>query len=217
MSVTGFKRKVRYLSVSILALMGGAVVAADDMQSFVDLTNGIKTYQATFEQKITDQFGTVKDSSKGRFLIKKPYQFTWETLEPYQQLIVSNGEELWTFDRDLDQVNIQTLNKAVGNTPVFLLEADSDTLAKTFSVKQLVSGSEQAATFELLPKEQGYSFERMIVQFKEQQLVELLLQDTLGQKTIVSFSEVLVNQELSDQQFNFVIPDDVDVVDSREQ
>lgn len=210
-----FNRVMRSCCLILLALMS-TLSRADDVAEFAALTQQTQSYQANFEQKITDQFGTVKDQSSGRFVIKKPYRFIWETTAPYEQLITSNGETLWTFDRDLDQVNIQTLNKAVGNTPVLLLEADSASLAKTFNVKKLVSGSETAQTFELMPLEQGYSFERLLVQFVDGQLKELYLQDTLGQKTIVTFSEVKVNLELADNKFEFVIPEDVDIVDSRE-
>jgi outer membrane lipoprotein carrier protein len=191
------------------------VSAADALEELVQKTRGISSYQARFNQKIKDQFDNLKDQSEGDFILQKPFKFIWHTQSPYEQKIVSDGENLWTFDIDLDQVNIQTLNKALGNTPVFLLEADAATLANTFVVNKLQSGDDVAQTFELKPKQAGYAFERMLVLFKADRLQEILLYDTLGQKTIVDFSDIKVNQPLDPDVFNFKIPQGVDVVDSR--
>lgn len=192
-------------------------VQASDVNALVEITRAIENYQASFEQNIQDQFGNSKDKSSGHFIIQKPFKFVWQTKSPFEQKIVSNGETLWTFDQDLDQVNIQTLNKAMGNTPVFLLGADAETLQKTFKVKQLISGDDDAKTFELTPVEQGYAFERMLVLFKQGKLNEILLLDTLGQKTIVEFSEVTQNEALDTSVFEFTVPENVDVVDSRQK
>jgi outer membrane lipoprotein carrier protein len=192
-------------------------VKASDVEALVEITRAIENYQAKFEQNIQDQFGNSKDKSSGHFIIQKPFKFVWQTESPFEQKIVSNGETLWTFDQDLDQVNIQTLNKAMGNTPVFLLGANAETLQKTFNVKQLVSGDDAAKTFELTPVEQGYAFERMLVLFKQGKLKEILLLDTLGQKTIVEFSESTQNEALDTSVFEFTVPEGVDVVDSRQK
>lgn len=200
---------------TLIFLSIGANASSDALHELVQETQKIENYRATFNQKIKDQFDNLKDQSSGQFIIQKPYQFVWFTQSPFEQKIVSDGENLWTFDMDLDQVNIQTLNKAMGNTPVFLLAADAEALGQSFYVSKLPTGSETSKTFELKPKEAGYAFERMIVLFKEGVLREILLMDTLGQKTVVDFSDVKVNQTIHDQTFKFVIPEGVDVVDSR--
>ncbi|NVJ59994.1 MAG: outer membrane lipoprotein chaperone LolA [Gammaproteobacteria bacterium] len=187
-----------------------------DLNEFVELTSKIKSLKAEFKQTISDQFGTKKDQTLGNFVIKKPAKFIWETVSPFEQLIVSNGKSLWTFDQDLDQVNIQDLNTAVGNTPVFLLEANKNELAKTFNVKKLLSGEETSATYELTPKEPGYAFERMMVLFKSGVLNEIFLIDTLGQQTVVQLTDVAQNITIEDSEFEFTPPDSVDVMDSRQ-
>lgn len=192
-----------------------APAVKEALAEFVAITSEIKTLRAEFKQTISDQFGTKKDETSGKFLIKKPAKFVWETVHPFEQLIVSNGESLWTFDKDLDQVNIQDLNTAVGNTPVFLLEADQAELAKTFNVNKLISGETSSLTFELKPKEPGYAFERMMVLFKSGMLKEILLIDTLGQQTVVELTAVSQNQKVEDTEFEFTPPEFVDVMDSR--
>lgn len=206
----------KLIGVSILVLLSFTVEASDDaLRELVQQTQKIENYRASFNQRIKDQFDNLKDQSSGEFIIQKPYQFVWFTQSPFEQKIVSDGENLWTFDMDLDQVNIQTLNKAMGNTPVFLLGADAETLGKSFHVSKLPTGIETSQTFELKPKEAGYAFERMMVLFKEGVLREILLMDTLGQKTVVDFADVKVNQSIPEQTFKFEIPEGVDVVDSR--
>ncbi|MCO7222756.1 outer membrane lipoprotein chaperone LolA [Pleionea sp. CnH1-48] len=192
-------------------------VLADDLTELVTMTAKVNTYQAKFEQTITDSAGLIKESAKGEFWLKKPQQFIWKTQSPYEQEVISNGETLWIHDIDLDQVNIQSLNKALGTTPALLLSASAETLGASFIVKKLVSGSEQSATFELLPKDSEGVFERLLLLFKDDVLREIALYDSLGQQTIVRLKDVKANLELDDKQFVFVIPEDLDVVDSRAQ
>ncbi len=186
-----------------------------DVHRLVAITQNINSIKATFKQQIKDQFGNTKDKSSGTFYLKKPFKFIWHTESPFQQKLVSNGEVLWTFDQDLDQVNIESLNKAMGNTPVFFLGASAETLSESFQVKQLPGDRSEAQTFELQPKVKEYTFERMLVLFKGNALMEILLKDTLGQQTSVEFAEVEVNQGLDDSLFEFVPPEGVDVLDSR--
>lgn len=214
-----FKKLNIVLNVLLACVLVSAhsfsIASNDALDELVDETTKIKNYRANFKQKIKDQFDNLKDQSEGEFVIQKPYKFVWFTQSPFEQKIVSDGQYLWTFDMDLDQVNIQNLNKAMGNTPVFLLGADAQTLGKSFDVNKLETGESKSKTFELKPKEAGYPFERMMVLFKDGLLREILLMDTLGQKTIVDFSGVEVNQPIEPATFEFEIPDGVDVVDSR--
>jgi outer membrane lipoprotein carrier protein len=209
-------RKILLQQCLLICLVFQCVVQASDaLEDLVQQTHKISNFHAYFRQKIKDQYDNLKDQSEGEFILQKPFQFVWYTQKPFEQKIVSDGENLWTYDIDLDQVNIQTLNKAMGNTPVFLLEADASTLAKTFFVNKLETGDPSAQTFELKPKEPGYAFERMMVLFKNGVLREILLLDTLGQKTVVDFSDVKVNQPIDSNVFKFEVPKGVDLVDSR--
>lgn len=189
--------------------------AVTDVQKLVAITRNISSIKANFKQQIKDQFGNTKDKSSGTFYLKKPFKFIWHTESPFQQKLVSNGDVLWTFDQDLDQVNIESLNKAMGNTPVFFLGASAETLSDSFQVKQLPGDRSDAKTFELQPRVKEYTFERMLVLFKGNALMEILLKDTLGQQTSVEFDAVEVNQGLQDSLFEFVPPEGVDVLDSR--
>ncbi|WP_164503661.1 outer membrane lipoprotein chaperone LolA [Pleionea sediminis] len=199
----------------VVLLTAVQVTYASDADKLVDITKDITSVSAEFEQEIRDQFNNLKDKSKGVFQLKKPFKFLWQTQKPFQQLIVSNGDVLWTFDQDLDQVNIESLDKAMGNTPVFFLGADAKTLNESFNITLLPSGQSDAKTFELTPRNNENTFERMLVLFNDGQLKEILLKDTLGQQTSVEFSAVNMNVELADSTFEFTPPEGVDVLDSR--
>jgi outer membrane lipoprotein carrier protein len=187
------------------------------VSEFINLTTKTTDYQAQFEQKVKDQFGSVKDQSHGILLLKKPFKFAWHTKTPYEQKVISDGSTLWTFDIDLDQVNIQDVNKAAGSTPVFILQADAAELTQSFHVSLLNSGDSTAQTFELIPKENSEAFERLMIMFKDSMMVELLMFDSLGQQTVVNFKQGKLNQGIAEQEFSLTIPEDVDVIDSRQR
>ncbi len=199
----------------VLLLVSFGISHANDAQILSQLTAKTQNFSAQFKQKISDQAGAKKEDSLGQFFFEKPFKFNWHTKSPFEQQIVSDGTDLWTYDIDLEQVNVQTLNTAMSNTPVFLFTAGGEELNETFNVVKLESGNPDVFTFELTPKQQGMAFERMLVQFKKSVLSEILLFDTLGQKTVVEFVNAEINIQLQPEVFVFVAPSDVDVLDSR--
>ena len=89
---------------------------------------------------------------------------------------------------------------------------------KSFEISELELADKANRTLFLLkPKAEEGVFESIHILFEENKLVELLMTDSVGQNTNVKFSKVVINKKLDTSLFSFVIPEGVDVVDSRDK
>lgn len=217
--------KIVIQSIVLTLFFIGSLVKAETeknttaAETLAKLIANLSTYQADFEQSVNSEYGKQIDFSSGSFWIKKPNTFRWEIKQQFEQLIIADGNHLWTYDKDLEQVTIQNQNKLLADSPLLLLTSDAKGLAEAFDISLLDSDNalKENKLFVMTPKSNESVFDSVHVLFQQSQLVELLMKDTLGQQTTVKFSNVKLNQKLERALFTFSIPDGVDVVDSREQ
>jgi len=143
--------------------------------------------------------------------LARPGKFYWRTETPFPQTVVSDGETLWLYDPDLEQVSIQTLDPNQSRTPAMLLSGDIDAIEQRFIVK-LTRDSERFQEYLLVPIEQDSLFEELRLSFTGGQLSSLLLSDSLGQRTSIELYDTQLNPSLPNDRFSFAVPEDVDVI-----
>lgn len=171
----------------------------------------VKSLSADFEQTLTDARGKVLQESKGKFLLQRPGRFRWDYQTPYEQLIVANGQKIWIYDPDLEQVTVKAQATALGSAPAELLSS-GESLAANFNVTEL--GSEDGLDwFELKPKDAETGFELIRLSFRGKDLQMMKLSDSLGQFTLLRFSNIEYAPKISADQFTFIPPPGVDVVE----
>jgi len=194
------------LSAAINSHAGGAT---EDIQQLRDLLQPITSLSARFQQQITDADGYELQNSEGLFQVSQPNNLRWVVEVPMPQQIIADGETLWIYDPDLEQVIIQPFNEDIAATPAILFSGDLDQLDQAYFVTQLAEGH-----FELKPERGGSLFDSMIIRFDQAKPASITLTDTLGQTTHISFSQLELNPPLSGDQFVFQIPDGVDVINN---
>jgi len=142
--------------------------------------------------------------------IKRPNQFLWDYQEPFEQLVVSDGMNLWIYDVELGQVTVGPLDEPISATPAMLLSGDQ-AVRDGFEVTEnfITNGINWVR---LVPKLEGTDFSAVFVGFRERVLVRLELLDGLDQVTEIQFEEVEVNPMILGNTFNFIPPEDVDVI-----
>lgn len=199
-----------FLQIVLLTVFSaGAFAQAED--EFLQKLNGINTLSGNFTQTITDQDGNeIQETTSGNFLIKRPGYFYWETLPPYEQLIIGNPDRLWVYDPDLEQVTVHKQSQ-LENSPASILSGDD----KNIKEKYTVTAEKKKGTTEyhLRGKEEGQkSFDTLTFVFKGDALQALALKDSLGQTTAITFNDVEVNREIDSARFNFEPPPGVDII-----
>jgi len=195
----------------------GTALANTDSSALENLLAPISSLQGTFQQTIKNEQGVELQRLSGTVSLKKPGQFRWEVLGEEPRLVVSDGKKIWDYDEDLDQVTIQRLNRSQSKTPIFFLTGTAGSLHKDFKVQQLplVKGQclqKSDACFELTPKGEEGSFLWIKIGFKDKRLKEMEFLDQLGQRSQFIFKNVDLNPTFSKEQFHFVPPPGIDVL-----
>jgi len=119
----------------LLVLLFPAAVLAEKQPSYVtDFFAGLHTLQADFEQQVVDGNNRPLQSSQGHMWIKRPGRFRWDYETPYRQQLVADGERLWSYDEDLEQVTVQKASDVLTSTPAMLLSGE-EPLGNVFNMR----------------------------------------------------------------------------------
>jgi len=180
---------------------------------FLKHLSQIQTMQAHYTQVVHAQSQQISQS-QGEMWLAKPGKFRWSTQQPVSQLIVADGKKVWVYDIDLEQVTVRKQTTDLHTGLGLLLNADALTLEKSFEItsRQQADG----VVYELRAKSAHAELKRLSFQFKANQLLAMELFDTLNQQTVVHFQHIVVNKALSEQQFKFIPPKGVDILDEGE-
>ncbi len=192
------------------ALVVDVAVAETPAGNLNRLLSGLESFSADFEQLVLDNSGSRMQSSTGHVDLQRPGKFRWTTEEPFPQLLVSDGQQLWLYDEDLEQVTVQTVDKQLSNTPALLLSGDLSKLQESFVIAGPASGDD--GIYRLTPVDKNALFTVMRMMFTAGVLIEMQLEDNLGQQTSVVFAERKLNPELDAAMFTFTVPEGVDVI-----
>ena len=176
-----------------------------------DFLQGLHTLQAQFEQKLYNEKGDNLETSQGQMYMQRPNKFRWDYQHPYNQLIVADGERVWIYDSDLDQVTVKNLNKALGKTPALLLSRSHHQVEQDFFINQLPSKPD-LTRFELIPKDAQAQFDSMRINWRGKTLLSFELMDNLGQTTYIIFHKVKLNQPVDEGLFIFTPPAGADII-----
>lgn len=205
----------RRLGLFAMLLIGQITHSADEDagRKYVDsFVADVITFQGNFEQALLDADGQVIDKTSGTLEIQRPGQFRWSYTEPYEQWLVADGLNVWSYDVDLAQVTVKPQASALANTPALLLGGSSGALEQfTYEGSYVETDT---TWVRLTPKNTESGFERVELGFKEGVLHRMVFFDNLEQTTLVELSEISVNLPIDTARFNFVVPEDVDVVGS---
>ena len=204
-----FARK--YAAAGLVLLLFAPGVRADAGPGYVqDFFNELHTLQADFEQQVVDSEHNVQQSSQGHMWIKRPGQFRWDYETPYRQQIVADGERLWSYDEDLEQVTVQKVSDVLTSTPAMLLSGGQP-LEEVFVVEELKPGKSTRQVL-LTPKSDDSNVTAITLYFDASTLVRIRAFDSFGNTTTFTFSNLERNQKLDAQIFRFSPPANADVV-----
>ena len=182
------------------------------LRQFLD---GLQSFSAGFEQRLYSEFGEELEHSVGTVYIQRPGKFQWAYFEPYNQSIISDGEALWIYDADLEQVTVKDVSHSLGDSPASILDGSGD-----LDVHYVVinTGEQEAVQWlELTPRDADSDYNTIRLGFSGKALVGMVLFDNLGQRTEIVFKDARRNTKLDPALFSFTPPAGIDVIDSRTQ
>ena len=201
--------------IFLLFLVSTAFVYAetsnDPLQNFLA---DFKTLEANFVQSLINENGEELEKTEGILYLEQPGKFHWSYQVPYSQLIISNGDVLWVFDEDLEQLTIRKMGDAIEQTPAGIILGDNPISEHFIQVD--LGEIEGFDWIELTPRDMEAQYRNIRLGFEKTKLGMMIILDNLGQTTRIDFSDVKKNAELSSTLFEFEVPDGIDVIDERE-
>lgn len=199
----------RFAPFAFFALnaVSAEAAALDKLKAFVE---GTKSGRADFVQSVVSKSGRKPQNAAGQMMFSRPGKFRWTYEKPYYQLIVGDGERLWVYDRDLNQVSVKKLAAALGSSPAALLAGDN-ALEKNFELSEggVRDGIEWV---EARPKQSEAGFQFLRIGFVGDTLRAMELTDSFGQVTTIGFDNFERNPQLPATQFRFVPPKGADIL-----
>lgn len=201
------------LLVTVIMLVSFAARAQDPAAELTQRLESLRSLSADFVQLIQDPSGQKVQETHGVMSLQKPGRFYWQAQQPFPQTLVSDGETLWLYDPDLEQVTIRPMDERVTHTPALLLSGSAKALTQNFEVSR--DEREGTVSYTLHPTTEDTLFEVLRMSFKQDRLVSIQMEDSLGQRTLVELHNVQYNMAIPAARFDFEIPDGVDVI--REQ
>lgn len=210
-----------------VAALAGASLMAVASQAFAGGTDQLKAFIAQvktakggFTQQIvkapskgaSGAMPTVKptDNSSGTFVFSRPGRFVWSYEKPYQQLLQADGDTLYVYDKDLNQVTERKLSGALGASPAAILFGSND-IEKNYTLHD--AGEKGGIDWvEMQPKSQDTQFQRIGIGFKGGTLAAMELHDVFGNVTLLTFTNMQTNPALPADTFRFAVPKGADVI-----
>ena len=192
-------------------LASGQAAEVDEGRRLLDeFLHDVKTFQGSFKQALQDADGQVIEEATGLLEIERPGKFRWSYIEPYEQWLVADGLNIWSYDVDLAQVTVKPQQESLANTPALLLSG-SDEALEQFNYEG--SNTETYTTWvQLAPKNTSSGFIRVKLGFIADTLSHMVFYDNLEQTTLIQLDEVAVNKPIDPERFRFTAPEGVDVV-----
>ena len=205
---------VRVICATMMLALGTPVATQDTspgVESFNRFFNEINTLEAQFTQIVLDENMTAVDDGHGTVWIKRPGRFRWNYAPPDAQEIVGDGERVWLYDIELEQITVRNQAEALGRAPAILL-AGTGNLEPTYAMQD-IGRHGQVDWVNLIPEDPQSGFTEVRIGFEANRLRLMELVDTLDQRTRISFANLKENESLAEQIFQFIPPDGVDVID----
>ena len=194
---------------------------ANGLESLETFVRTVSSGRAEFTQVVTapakeGQTARSKTSS-GTFEFSRPNRFRFHYKKPFEQSIVADGQTLWLYDADLNQVTARKQVAALGSTPAALIAAAPDLRALQADFSLAAAPEKDGLEWVVAtPKAKDGQLQTVRVGFrageKPTELAALEILDSFGQRSLLSFSKVEVNPVLPRDTFQFVTPKGADVI-----
>ena len=205
------KRLVVSLMALVIAPSSGADESQDDGRRVIErFLADVVTISGRFEQQLVDADNIVIESSSGTLDISRPGRFRWSYVDPYEQMLIADGLNIWSYDVDLEQVTVKPQADALGSTPALLLGGTTDVLEEFDYIGSFMDRG--TLWVRLRPRNSDNGFNKVELGFTEERLTRMLFEDNLGQTSLIALFDVAFNEEIDESIFSFSPPQGVDVV-----
>ena len=198
----------------ICAFFKGSFAQQEALARLDSLLANINSLTADVVQLIVESDGGILEESNIKMLLKKPNGFYWETITPYQELIVTNGIKLWNYQPDLEQVVIEDWDVSKSELAAQLLSGKTENLDSQYIIEELSDTNNDSQEFVLTPVDANSIYTQISINFITSELDLIYLNSRNGQQTVWRFDAIERNQILEDSLFDFQPPAGIEIIEN---
>lgn len=200
------------LSALALSLAFAGVAQAAALEQFKSFVSSTKSARGEFVQTQLkkSESSKVAAPATGTFVFARPGKFIWTYVKPYEQVLQADGDQLFIYDKDLNQVTTKKLGDALGSSPAAILFGSND-LEKNFTLSE-APARDGLEWLNAVPKAKDSQFQQISIGLRNGTPEAMELKDSFGQTSVLKFPKFEKNPSLGAQQFKFVVPKGADVL-----
>ncbi len=196
-------------------------ILSPSAQEFMDRISSVKTLSANFVQ--TEEKG---NRIEGKLKLARPNKFVWNITMPQKekQSYTTNGLKFWHYDVGLEQVVVDQFDtRKIANSPFYILLDTPDNVAKKYNIT-----NQNASTYKLSMNKLTEQSEQndsnyisdLTIYFDSRVKSKVINKITFvagqSKKITVELTNVIINQGINNNTFNFIVPKGVDVINASE-
>ena len=201
--------QINFLFLAFLSLIWPSDSrASDSIEFLIQSLEKVESMQSFFEQTRSGS----DEKFSGQLLFQKPNLFRMEIGPPVSQTIISDGEYLWVYDKDLEQVIVSHLTNSLSEMPFMrLLSEPRDFLMGS----EIVNLSQNEKRFRISVKENENPLEFVDLDFTDGLISRVFVASRIGEPLEVFFNQMSLLEFLPKKNFIFVLPENIDLIDHR--
>ena len=194
-------------------------LSPDDIIKKVKTRYAVSGFSANFFQVSTIKAMKITDTAYGRAFFRRPDKMRWEYEKPARQTIITDGNILWVYRPDDNQVMVGKAPSFFGDGKGFSFLSDIKLIQNKFSIMLEKKAESDYHVLKLLPREKIFdvSVIYLSVSKKTFDVVKIVTYNSYGDETQIELSDIQFKQKLDDSLFNFKIPQGVEVLHLDEQ
>ncbi|MCD4772100.1 MAG: outer membrane lipoprotein carrier protein LolA [Bacteroidales bacterium] len=188
--------------------------ATEILNKVIENTESYETIKVDFTYKMYNEEANIDESKDGKLYIQKQKY----RLLIANQMIISDGETIWTYLKSDQEVMISSADESEETiNPSNLLNSYNEDYKSKF-IKETIIDGKQIEIIELKPlKGKTYSLIEVTIDKAKKQILVFTIFDKNGSEYSYQIKEFIPNIPLSDTTFTFLEKDypDVDFIDMR--
>ncbi len=187
-------------------------LSSDEIMDGIEARYDVTGIYARFEQTSTLKALDVTDSAEGRIYIKQPGRMRWEYDRPEKQSIITNGETLWIYRPEDNQVMIGKAATFFGEGMGGVFLSDITTIRKNFGIKLTSVNDAGDYELELTPIKALNGIQTVLITVSKDtfDLIRVVTLNAYGDETSLIFEDSKFDEDIDNGFFEFIPPEGTD-------
>jgi outer membrane lipoprotein carrier protein len=193
---------------------GPSELALDDLINKIENRYATSGFSARFFQTSTIKAMEITDRASGEAVFKRPDKMRWVYEKPDRQTIITDGNTLWVFRPEDNQVMIGKAPSFFEGGKGFSFLSDMKLIKEKFSIYFEKKTATDNVILKLLPREKTYDVSEIYLTILSStfEIVRVATYNSYGDETQIEFKNIRFKRELDDSMFSFKIPQGVEVL-----